>query len=88
MKVKGFDQDYVIVSKNITEILSTYLRYLQKQEKELYSIFQYHLLDSTVPSISREYDNRTYSGFQCSVKVGETFDVQHVDFINEQDSWN
>lgn len=47
-----------------------------------------YLLDDTSASICGEDDNGCYSWFKCSVKKGETFDIKHMNFINEQNTWD
>lgn len=38
----------------------------------------------TLSSVGGKYDNRCNSGLQGSVEVGKAFNVQHVNFVNEE----
>jgi len=40
----------------------------------------------THASVGRHHQNGAQSAFQRTVELGETFDVQHVYFVNEQDA--
>ena len=34
--------------------------------------------------IGRQDDNGTQIGFQCSIEIGKTLDIEHVYFINKE----
>lgn len=39
-------------------------------------------------SIRRHDNNRSEFCFESSIEEGEAFDVEHVNFVDEEDSWN
>lgn len=44
--------------------------------------------DNAVSSIGSKDDNRGNRRFQCSVQVCETLNIQHVNFIYKEYTWD
>lgn len=51
---------------------------------------RYHISapDGADASVRGQNNNRSKSGLQCSVQEGETFNIKHMDLVNEEDSWD
>ena len=44
--------------------------------------------DDAFPSVGREDDDGSDGGLERAMEVSEAFDIQHVDFVDEQDTRN
>jgi len=44
--------------------------------------------DFTNTSVGSQNDDRSEIAFKGSIQVGEALNIEHVDLINEQDTWN